>query len=65
MCCFNTDYGLVFLRRGISCLVASGKTLDTLSSGCAWFGGSLRFEKPYFFPVLGATGVTVRGLRPL
>ena len=39
-------------------------TLDALSSGCAWFGRSLRSGKPYEFPVLGATGVSVRGLRP-
>ena len=32
-------------------------TLDALSSGCAWFGRSLRSGKQHEFPVLGATGV--------
>ena len=49
----------VFLRG-----VQADTTLDALSSGCAWFGRSLRSGTPQVFPVLGAAGVFVRGLRP-
>jgi hypothetical protein len=38
----------VFLRG-----VQADTTLDALSSGCAWFGRSLRSGTPYVFPVLG------------
>ena len=49
----------VFLRG-----VQADTTLDALSSGCAWFGRSLRSGTPQVFPVLGAAGFSVRGLRP-
>ena len=55
--CFSSTG--VFLRG-----VQADTTLDALSSGCAWFGLSLRSGTPYVFPVLGAAGVSVRGLRP-
>ena len=44
--------------------VQADTTLDALPSGCAWFGLSLRSGTPQVFPVLGAAGVSVRGLRP-
>jgi hypothetical protein len=51
----------VFLRGA-----QADTTLDALSSACAWFasGRSLRSGTPYVFPVLGAAGVSVRGLGP-
>ena len=49
----------VFLRA-----VQADATLDALSSGCAWFGRSLRCGTPQVFPMLGAAGVSVRSLRP-
>jgi hypothetical protein len=55
----------VFLRRlaGARRGVQADTTLDALSSGCAWFGRSLLSGTPYELSVLGAAGVSVRGLR--
>jgi hypothetical protein len=55
--CFSSTG--VFLRG-----VQADATLDALSSGCAWFGRSLRSGTPQVFPVLGSAGVSVHGLRP-
>ncbi len=54
----------IFFARGFLAGMRVDRTLDARSRRCAWFGQSLRSGKLYGFPVLGATGVSVRGLRP-
>jgi hypothetical protein len=43
----------LFFDGGLLAGVQADTTLDALSSGCAWFGRSLRSGTPYVFPVLG------------